>query len=64
MYSVNPLPSVDSQPQIENTVLYPCLVKSEDANHGCRGLTVYLLKKDPHISGPAQFEPVFFKGQL
>lgn len=34
MYSMNPLPSMDSQPQIENTVLYPWLVKSEDANYG------------------------------
>ena len=25
---------------------------------------MYLVKKDPHISGPAQFKPVLFKDQL
>lgn len=31
---------------------------------GYYGLTVHLLKKNLHISGPRQFKPVLFKGQL
>ena len=33
-------------------------------NHGLCSTLVFTIEKNPSISGPAQFKPMLFKGQL
>ena len=51
---------------MKNIVFNLWLVKSMDVNktQGYGALTMYLVEKNPHIIGPAQFQLALFKGQL
>ena len=60
-----PAASADSQPWVKNTAFHPQLVESTKVKlWGYGGPIVYLLKKNPHISGLMKSKVVLFKGQL
>lgn len=57
------LRGADPTPLQSGKFVYVCGSKSTDSiNH--RLNIIYLMKKDLHISGPMQFRPMLFTGQL
>lgn len=59
-----PSESKDCKPWIKNTDFNPRLVEFADAKPRSKKANCILLKKNLHVSGPAQFKPVSFKGHL
>lgn len=63
--SPSPTPKVGNPHMTYSQLLYTCsFVPTYSKDLGSFNTVAVTIEKNPHISGPAQFKPLLFKGQL